>query len=88
MLKIWHAAGAKNCAQLSGFINELVGIYGVSRDGTLKEKPMVIASLAEKRMKVGRGTGRGEPVPKMRAKLRSLMRPRDMFALRKVCQLK
>jgi len=47
----------------------------------LNEENMVIASLVEKRMNVGNGTGRGEPVPNILAKLRSLTRPKPMFML-------
>lgn len=47
----------------------------------LKENPMVMASRMLKRMNEGRGTGRGDPLPNMRAKERSLIRPRPMLAL-------
>lgn len=51
------------------------------RGGMLKEKPIVRASRIEKRAKMGRGTGRAGPEPKVRAKERSLISPRPMFAL-------
>jgi len=40
-----------------------------------------MASLVEKRMNVGNGTGLGEPVPNILAKLRSLTRPKPIFVL-------
>jgi len=40
-----------------------------------------MASLVEKRMNVGNGTGLGEPVPNILAKLRSLTRLKPIFML-------
>ena len=47
----------------------------------MKENAIVKASLAENRRKDGNGTGRGEPVPKRRAKVRSLINPSPIFAV-------
>jgi hypothetical protein len=57
------------------------GIYGARSGGTLKEEKIVSASLAANRTNVGAGTGRGEPVPNMRAKDRSFTSPRLKFTL-------
>lgn len=54
---------------------------GASFAGTLNEKAIVMASRSEKSTKLGSGTGRGLPVPNIRAKLRSLIRPNDIFAV-------
>jgi hypothetical protein len=70
-----------NCARLSDDIMGVFGMSGASLAGTLNEKQIVIASRMEKRTKLGKGTGRGVPVPNMRAKLRSLIRPNDIFAV-------
>jgi hypothetical protein len=55
---------------------------GPRRGGMLKDAKIVMQSRSAKRPRVGRGTGRGGPEgPKSRAKVRSLIRVREMLAV-------